>query len=67
MMDLGAITALTTVALMGLLSQNRIFYAIANDGLLPPVFAKIRSHTPWISTIISGIYCSNSFIRLNSC
>ena len=54
-MNLGAIIALTTVALTMLLSQIRIFYAMANDGLLPPIFARIRSQTPWISTIISGM------------
>ncbi len=66
-MDLGAIAALTTVALTTLLSQIRIFYAMANDGLLPPFFARIRSHTPWISTIISGISCLSLSIGLNSC
>ena len=63
-MDLGAIAALATVALTVLLSQTRIIYAMANDGLLPPFFAKIHSRTkiPWISTIISGIYCFILFI-----
>ncbi len=58
LMDLGAIAGLTTVALTVLLSQTRIFYAMAHDGLLPPVFAKIHrsTETPWISTIISGRY-----------
>jgi len=65
-MDLGAIAALATVALTMLLSQIRIFYAMANDGLLPPFFARIRSHTPWISTIISGISYLSSLIRSNS-
>jgi APA family basic amino acid/polyamine antiporter len=57
-MDLGAIISLTTVALTMLLSQTRIFYAMAHDGLLPPIFAKIhpRTKTPWLSTIISGTY-----------
>ncbi len=57
-MDLGGLAGLTTVALTMLLSQTRIFYAMAKDGLLPPIFAKIHSHTktPWISIIISGTY-----------
>jgi APA family basic amino acid/polyamine antiporter len=61
-MDLGAIVSLATVALTVLLSQTRIFYAMAHDGLLPPFFAKIhrRTETPWISTIITGKY---SFIQ----
>ncbi len=55
-MDLGAIAAVTTVALVNLLSQTRIFYAMALDGLLPSVFARVssRTETPWISIIISG-------------
>ena len=56
LIDLGAIAALTTVALTVLLSQTRIFFAMASDGLLPKVFARISSHTktPWISIAISG-------------
>jgi APA family basic amino acid/polyamine antiporter len=57
-MDFGAIAGLATVAIAVLLAQNRVFYAMAHDGLLPPFFAKIhpRTKTPWISTIISGNY-----------
>ncbi|CAF4526069.1 unnamed protein product, partial [Rotaria sp. Silwood1] len=60
LMDLGAIAGLTSVALMLMLSQTRIFYAMAHDGLLPPIFAKIHSHTttPWISILICGIFCA---------
>lgn len=56
LLDLGAIAGLTTVAITVLLSQTRIFYAMAHDGLLPPIFAKINNttHTPWISILISG-------------
>jgi amino acid transporter len=58
LMDLGAIAGLTTVALTVQLSQTRIFYAMAHDGLLPPFFARIHrsTETPWISTIVSGRY-----------
>jgi len=57
-MNIGGIAGLTTVALIVLLSQTRIFYAMAHDGLLPPFFAKVhrRTETPWISTIITGKY-----------
>ena len=56
LIDLGAIAALTTVALTVLLAQTRIFFAMASDGLLPKFFARIssRTKTPWISIVISG-------------
>ncbi|CAF0762147.1 unnamed protein product [Adineta steineri] len=59
-MDLGAIAGVTTVALTILLSQTRIFYAMAHDGLLPPIFARIhsRTKTPWVSILISGSVCA---------
>ena len=62
LIDLGALAALATVALTMLLSQTRIFFAMASDGLLPNVFARISLHTrsPWISIVISG----NIFFRL---
>jgi APA family basic amino acid/polyamine antiporter len=58
LLDLAAIAGLTTVAIAVLLAQSRIFYAMAHDGLLPPIFAKLhsRTKTPWISIIISGKY-----------
>ena len=54
--DIGAIAGLTSVALVSLLGQSRVFYAMAQDGLLPSVFAKVhpRTRTPWVSTIIIG-------------
>jgi len=58
--DLGAIAGLTSVALVSLLGQSRIFYSMAHDGLLPGLFAKVhpRTKTPWVSTIIIGIVCA---------
>lgn len=57
LIKLGAIAGLSSVILVMLMGQPRIFYAMANDGLLPPVFAKIhpRFHTPYVSTIMTGI------------
>ncbi|MCS6956116.1 MAG: amino acid permease, partial [Candidatus Calescibacterium sp.] len=51
---LGAIAGLTSVILMTLLGQTRIFFAMARDGLLPESFSKIHSRfkTPYISTIM---------------
>jgi basic amino acid/polyamine antiporter, APA family len=54
---IGAILGLSSVILVMLMSQPRIFYAMAKDGLLPAVVGKIhpRFHTPYITTIITGL------------
>jgi APA family basic amino acid/polyamine antiporter len=40
--ELGAIAATISVILVLLISQPRVFYAMANDGLIPRVFAKVH-------------------------
>ena len=54
---LGALAGTTSVALTSLLGQNRIFYAMARDGLLPPFVARIhpRFGTPAGITMVTGI------------
>ncbi|MCS6906010.1 MAG: amino acid permease [Bacteroidia bacterium] len=54
--NLGALAGLTTVILVMLMGQPRIFYSMAKDGLLPPIFSKVhpRYQTPHINTMITG-------------
>jgi APA family basic amino acid/polyamine antiporter len=53
---LGAIAGMTSVMLVMLLGQPRIFYAMSRDGLLPPLFRKVHpTHkTPYVGTLITG-------------
>jgi APA family basic amino acid/polyamine antiporter len=53
----GAIAGLTTVLLVMMYGQTRVFYAMSRDGLIPPVFVKLHPawRTPWISQIIFGV------------
>lgn len=55
--EIGAIAGLTSVMLVSLMSQPRIFYSMANDGLLPAVFARVhpRFGTPHVTTITTGV------------
>jgi APA family basic amino acid/polyamine antiporter len=54
---LGAIAGLSSVILVMLLGQPRIFFSMSRDGLLPPVFSKIhpKYRTPYITTILTGM------------
>jgi APA family basic amino acid/polyamine antiporter len=52
----GAIIGLTSVVLVLMYAQTRIFYTMARDGLLPKVFSRVhpRLHTPYVNTILVG-------------
>lgn len=53
----GALAGLTTVILALLFGQTRVFYSMAHDGMLPPVFARLheRYGTPAISQMVVGV------------
>ena len=57
LIKIGIVLGLTSVILVLLLAQPRIFRAMAYDGLLPPAAARIhpRFKTPHVSTIGAGI------------
>jgi len=59
--SIGAVVGITSVLLVLMLSQPRVFLAMARDGLVPPsVFGAVhpRYRTPWISQIIMGVAVS---------
>ncbi len=56
--SLGAIAGLTTVLLVMMFGQTRVFFAMSRDGLLPSVFSKIhpKFRTPGLSTIMFTLF-----------
>jgi APA family basic amino acid/polyamine antiporter len=55
----GALTGITSVLLVMMLSQPRVLLAMARDGLVPPSFFGAiheKFRTPWKSTILTGIF-----------
>jgi len=57
LVKIGAIAGLSSVMLVLLYGQTRIFYTMSKDGLLPSSLALVhkRFKTPWINTIIVGL------------
>jgi APA family basic amino acid/polyamine antiporter len=56
LVSVGAIAGLTSVLIVTLYGQTRIFFAMARDGLLPRVFAYVHPvyRTPVVITLITG-------------
>src|SRR4051812_5538239 len=53
----GALAGLTTVILILMLGQSRVFFAMSRDGLLPAVFGRVspRTHVPIRTTVATGV------------
>jgi len=59
LISVGAVAGITSVLLVMMLSQPRVFLAMARDGLLPRGFfgaVHERYRTPWKSTILTGCF-----------
>jgi APA family basic amino acid/polyamine antiporter len=57
LIKVGAIAGLSSVILVMLMGQPRIFFAMSRDGLLPKSFSKVhpKYKTPYIPTIVTGL------------
>src|SRR5512142_1745700 len=57
LIKLGAIAGLSSVILVMLLGQSRVFYSMSRDGLLPQFVNKVhpRFQTPYITSIVTGV------------
>jgi len=60
LMKLGSLLGLTSVILVMLLGQSRVFYSMSRDGLLPKLFATVhpKFHTPWLSNLLLMVFVS---------
>jgi APA family basic amino acid/polyamine antiporter len=56
LVKIGAIAGLTSVMMVLLYGQTRIFYTMSRDGLMPPIFSRVhpKFQTPWINTLLVG-------------
>jgi amino acid transporter len=59
---IGAIAGLTSVILVLMFGQTRVFYTMSRDGLLPAPLAKVhpKFKTPWVNTIVTGVLCAGA-------
>jgi len=65
----GILCGFTSVILVMLMGQSRVFYSMSRDGLVPKVFAEIhpRFQTPWRSNLLFCLFVSpfSAFLPLN--
>jgi basic amino acid/polyamine antiporter, APA family len=57
LIKLGAIGGLSSVILVMLLGQSRIFWTMSKDGLLPKFVSSVhpKFRTPWLTSIFTGV------------
>jgi APA family basic amino acid/polyamine antiporter len=57
LVEIGAIAGLSSVILVMMVGQPRIFYSMSRDGLIPPAFGRIhpKHRTPHFGTIVVGV------------
>jgi APA family basic amino acid/polyamine antiporter len=57
LIKLGAIAGISSVILVMMMGQSRIYYAISSDGLLPALFSKVhkKRRVPQNATVFAGI------------
>lgn len=62
LVKIGAIMGLSSVMLVLVYGQTRIFYAMSRDGLIPSFFSKLhpKFQTPYINTLVVGLIVSIS-------
>jgi APA family basic amino acid/polyamine antiporter len=67
--DVGAIAGLTSVILVMLLGQSRVFYSMSRDGLLPKVFSTVHPsfRTPYLSNLLFMVFtgCAGAFTPIS--
>jgi APA family basic amino acid/polyamine antiporter len=65
----GVICGFTSVILVMLMGQSRVFYSMSRDGLVPPVFSRIhpRFQTPWRSNLLFFLFIApfSAFLPLS--
>ncbi len=59
LMKFAVLAGLTSVMLVMLLGQSRVFFSMSRDGLLWPAFSKLhpRFRTPYMSNVMLMIFC----------
>jgi APA family basic amino acid/polyamine antiporter len=57
LVEIGAIAGLSSVILVMMVGQPRIFYSMSRDGLIPPAFGRVhpKFRTPHVGTVVVGV------------